>query len=204
VQYLVRTSRSKTASSEGEQNMIRTWMAMLVVAGGLNPAMYGQQYPQQYPAGQVDPNVNRPDPYNQYDYGQYPDGAYEDIQGDYAPTPPPIPSYAYPRPPMPGPGYYWVDGYWNFTGGRYSWIRGYWTLPPYAGGYWVTPRYSGGRYFRGFWGGARRGFDRGFVRDGYRNRGYVPPRQRSYGSEFRGDRYRDPRPNDRGRREGRR
>ncbi len=39
---------------------------------------------------------------------------------------------------MPGPGYYWVDGYWNFVGGRYAWVGGYWALPPYAGGYWVA------------------------------------------------------------------
>ena len=142
--------------------MTHTWMAMLVIAGGLNPAMFGQQYPQQYPPGQVDPRVNVPDRYTQYDNGQYtgdpsyPDQAYDGIQGDYAPAPPPIPSYAYQRPRMPAPGYYWVDGYWNFIGGRYSWVAGYWMVPPYAGGYWVGPRYSSGRFFRGYWGGARR------------------------------------------------
>ena len=199
--------------------MTHTWMAMLVIAGGLNPAMFGQQYPQQYPPGQVDPSVNGPDRYTQNDNGQYTgdpsypafdgDHAYDGIQGDYAPAPPPIPSYAYQRPPMPGPGYYWVDGYWNFMGGRYSWVAGYWMVPPYAGGYWVAPRYSSGRFFRGFWGGARRDFDRGFVRDGYRYRGSVQPPQQSYrapaqrGSGFVG-RYRDSRPANRGQHEGRR
>ena len=156
--------------------MTRTWMAMLVVTGGLNPAMFGQQYPQQYPPAQVDPNVNGPDRYTQYDNGQYTGNpsypAYDNSQGDYAPVPPPIPSYAYQQPPMPGPGYYWVDGYWNFIGGRYSSVGGYWMVPPYAGGYWVAPRYSGGRFFRGYWGGASRNFGRGFVRDGYRYRGF--------------------------------
>ena len=49
--------------------MTHTWMAMLVIAGGLSPAMFGQQYPQQYPPSQVDPRVNEPDRYTQYDNG---------------------------------------------------------------------------------------------------------------------------------------
>jgi hypothetical protein len=215
--------------------MTRTWMAMLAVAGGLNPAMFGQQYPQQqyppqqypqqYPQGQVDRSGNGPDRYPQYDNGQYPGDpndpafngypGYDGNQGDYAPAPPPIPSYAYQRPPMPGPGYYWVDGYWNFIGGRYAWVGGYWAVPPYTGGYWVAPRYSSGRFFRGFWGGGRRDFNRGFVRNNYGYRGYAPAPRQNYrapsyrapaprGSEFGGSRYRDSWPANRGQREGRR
>ena len=200
--------------------MTRTWMAMLVLAGGSISSVFGQQYPQQYPPTQGYGSGNEQDPYNQYGSGQYAgdpgypyaqgDPAYDNMQGDYAPAPPPVPSYAYQRPPMPGPGYYWVDGYWNFMGGRYSWVGGYWTIPPYAGTYWVAPRYSSGRFYRGFWGGARRGFDRGFVRGGYGNRGYVQPYRQSYrapaprGSGFGGSRYRDSRPANQGLRQGRR
>jgi hypothetical protein len=198
--------------------MTRSLIATLVVAGGLTPAMFGQQYPQQYPPRQIDPSVNEPNRAGQYDNGQYTgnpgypayaDPAYDDnIQGDYAPAPPSVPSYAYQRPPMPGPGYSWVDGYWNFIGGRYSWVAGYWMVPPYAGGYWVAPRYSSGRFFRGYWGGARPSYDRGFARDGYRYRGSQPALRHytapaSRGSEF-GSRSRDFRPSNRGQREGRR
>src|ERR1700676_3232791 len=95
------------------------WMAMLVIAGGLDSAMFGQQYPQQYPSYQGDPNYNGQDRSNQYDNGQYSDGQYTDNQGFgaynggpayngsdqgvVAPAPPPMPNYAYQRPPMPVP-----------------------------------------------------------------------------------------------------
>jgi hypothetical protein len=176
--------------------MKRNWMAMLVLAGGLESAMFGQQYPQQYPQQnppyQGDPNYNGQYGNGQYDNGQYAgdqgsgdyngDPAYNgSSQGVYAPAPPPMPNYAYQRPPMPGPGYYWVDGYWGFLGGRYSWVGGYWMLPPYSGGYWVAPRYSSGRFFSGFWGGGRQHFDRGFVRNDYRYQGRVENHRPSYG-----------------------
>jgi hypothetical protein len=104
--------------------MKRNWMAMLVIAGGFDLAMFGQQYPQQdprqYPADQGAPNYNGQGSNGRYDNGEYSrdpgygayngDPAYDDSdQGVYAPAPPPVPSYAYQRPPMPGPGYYWVD-----------------------------------------------------------------------------------------------
>jgi WXXGXW repeat (2 copies) len=188
--------------------MTRTWMAVLAVAGGLTPAMFGQQYPQQYAPGQVDPSVNRPNRSAPYDNGQYTadpsypayDGGqpYDGSQGDYAPAPPPVPNYAYQRPPMPGPGYFWVDGYWNFTGRRYSWVAGYWMMPPYAEGYWVTPRYTSGRFFRGYWAGPRRDFDRGFRQP---QQSYRTPAPR--GSAF-ADHGRDSRSANRGQRQGRR
>lgn len=184
--------------------MKRNWIAMIVLAGGLEAAMFAQQqYPQQYPQQnapyQGDPNYN-----GQYGNGQYNDNgpyagdpgygpdngdpAYNgNPEGVYAPAPPPPPSYAYQRPSLPGPGYYWVDGYWNFFGRRYVWVPGYWMRPPYAGAYWVAPRYSGGRFFLGFWGGGRH-FDHGYVRDGYGYRTgrpyYRPPAPGRYG--FRG------------------
>src|SRR5437879_8839586 len=138
--------------------MTRNWMAMLVLAGGLESAIFGQQYPQQNPPYQGDPNDNGQYGNGQYDNGQYAgdadyngDPAYNgSSQGVYAPAPPPIPGYAYQRPPVPGPGYYWVDGYWSFLGGRYSWVTGYRMLSQSSGGSWVAPRYSGRRHFRGF------------------------------------------------------
>jgi hypothetical protein len=84
--------------------------------------------------------------------------------GYYAP---PVVAY---RPPYPGPGYYWVDGYYDPYG---SWIAGYWAPPAYGYGYgygYVAPRYySAPRYYggynRGYYGGGyRRGFDRGDFR----------------------------------------
>jgi hypothetical protein len=56
------------------------------------------------------------------------------------------------RPPYPGPGYVWVEGYYDPYG---DWIDGYWSLPPYTGAYWVAPRYTSGRYFTGYWNGPR-------------------------------------------------
>jgi hypothetical protein len=196
------------------------WMIMLAIAGGLTPAMFGQQYPQQYPPPQAGPTYSGEygnDQYNndQYNSGQYSGDAYGDPAYDdpgvYAPAPPPIPDYAYQRPPMPGPGYYWVDGYWNFFGGRYQWAGGYWMLPPYTGGYWVAPRYSGGRFFAGFWGGGRRNFNRGYVvRNGYRYNGYLAGPRPAYraplqrGSGFGSGSYRNSRSSNWGQRGGRR
>ena len=80
--------------------------------------------------------------------------------GFYRPAP--VAAFAY-RPPVPGPGYVWVDGYYDGWGG---WISGYWALPPYAGTYWVAPRFYGGRWFAGYWNGPRH-----FDRDDFRLRG---------------------------------
>ena len=73
------------------------------------------------------------------------------------------------QPPSPGPGYVWIDGYYDAYG---NWCAGYWTLPPYAGSYWIAPRFTGGHFYAGYWGGPRgvyhtephvapRAFDRG-------------------------------------------
>ncbi len=168
--------------------MRRDWVAKLVIAGGLCSAMFGQQYPRQYPPDQSDPNDDGQYGNAPYGANPYGDPAYDaNYQGVYAPPPPaPPPVYGYRRPPMPGPGYFWVDGYWNFAGGRYVWVAGFWGLPPYSGGYWVAPRYSSGRFFTGFWGGRRNVV----IRNNYR---YAPrPAYRAPGrSGFRnGDRRR--------------
>jgi hypothetical protein len=72
--------------------------------------------------------------------------------GYYAPPPPPPPVVSYyARPAYPGPGYAWVDGYWNWAGARYAWTPGYWGYRPYPRSTWVGPRYYGHQYYRGYW-----------------------------------------------------
>jgi hypothetical protein len=85
-------------------------------------------------------------------------GVHVGAPGYYRPAPPPAVVTAY-RPPCPGPGYVWVDGYYDAYG---NWFDGYWALPPYAGAYWVAPRLVEGRFYPGYWGGAR-----GYGRDEY-------------------------------------
>ena len=70
-------------------------------------------------------------------------------------TPPPPPRVVRVRPVAPGPGYFWVDGYWYPDGRRYRWHEGYWSRPPYEGYHWVAPRYEGGTFFQGYWDGNR-------------------------------------------------
>jgi len=97
----------------------------------------------------------------------------------YYGAPPPVAAGAY-RPPCPGPGYLWINGYYDGYG---SWVGGYWSLPPYAGANWVGPRFYGGQYYAGYWGGPRYvgpayrgyvggGYARGYVGSGYA-RGYA-------------------------------
>jgi hypothetical protein len=55
----------------------------------------------------------------------------------------------------PGPGYYWVPGYWDWVGADWTWIPGAWVQPPRAHAVWVAPRYHHRRghwnYERGHW-----------------------------------------------------
>ena len=55
----------------------------------------------------------------------------------------------------PGPGYYWVPGYWGWRGGTWIWIGGAWVARPWhgavwVGGHWVPHRHGyvwvGGRW----------------------------------------------------------
>src|SRR5260370_4168728 len=52
----------KRPFGKGDETMKRTWMALLVIAGGFESGMFGQQYPQQdpqqYPTDQRAPNSN--------------------------------------------------------------------------------------------------------------------------------------------------
>jgi hypothetical protein len=34
---------------------------------------------------------------------------------------------------VPGPGYVWVNGFYEFVGGRRVWRPGYWRAPAFAG-----------------------------------------------------------------------
>ena len=42
----------------------------------------------------------------------------------------------------PGPGYVWINGFWDWDGGRWRWISGRWERPAVADGYWIGPRYT--------------------------------------------------------------
>ena len=50
-----------------------------------------------------------------------------------------------PAPPVetvvvsPGPGYYWVDGEWEWNGG-WVWVGGHWAYPPRPGVIWIAGR----------------------------------------------------------------
>ena len=97
--------------------------------------------------------------------------------------PPVLPVYA--QPICPGPGYYWVPGYWAWSPDYddYYWVPGTWVTPPAMGLLW-TPGYwgfSAGLYtwVPGYWGptvGFYGGINYGF---GYPGGGY-------YGGQWRG------------------
>ncbi len=42
---------------------------------------------------------------------------------------------------VPGPGYIWVPGAWNWRG-QWVWDQGHWAFPPQPGAVWVSPRYE--------------------------------------------------------------
>src|SRR5580658_1885031 len=61
-------------------------------------------------------------------------------------APPSLP--AYDQPPIPGRGYVWTPGYWDWSNDAndYYWVPGTWIEPPERGLYW-TPGYW--RYYNG-------------------------------------------------------
>ncbi|HEY4433138.1 MAG TPA: hypothetical protein VGM99_01945 [Candidatus Cybelea sp.] len=75
--------------------------------------------------------------------------------GVYVQTGPPAPIYET-VPVSPGPNYYWVGGYWTWSGNRYVWRRGYYAARPYGGAVWYGGRWAharGGWYWHaGRWG----------------------------------------------------
>ena len=70
------------------------------------------------------------------------------------PAPPP-PRVAGPMGYAPGPGYVWIDGFWDLRGSRWVWVNGRWGRPPRRGAVWVPERWErhgeGYRHNRGYW-----------------------------------------------------
>lgn len=75
--------------------------------------------------------------------------------GIYVQTAPPAPIYET-VPVAPGPGYYWVAGYWSWNGYRYVWVHGRYSYPPYAGQTWHAGHWAhrdrGWVWVGGHWG----------------------------------------------------
>jgi hypothetical protein len=90
--------------------------------------------------------------------------------------PPPAPRVVRVQPRSPGPGYFWVDGYWYPNGKKYKWHEGYWTRPPYQRAHWIGPQYEGNMFYEGRWEGDQ----------GNRNHDHKWDRDRD--RDFRGDR----------------
>jgi len=82
--------------------------------------------------------------------GPAPEGYYG---GGFVTAAPPAAEYEY-YGVAPSPGWFWVGGYWNWSGNRYNWVRGHWQAPR-AGYYWVPHRWvrgsRGWRSERGHW-----------------------------------------------------
>jgi hypothetical protein len=55
------------------------------------------------------------------------------------------PAVAAYRPHYPGPGYTWVEGYWDHAGPRRFWHDGFWARQSYGRSYAVAPHYEGYR-----------------------------------------------------------
>src|SRR5215471_3133551 len=72
----------------------------------------------------------------------------------YVTSPPPPPAVVGVVGYAPGPGYVWIDGFWDWRG-RYVWVPGYWGRRPHPHAIWVPGRahYEHGRYSyrRGHW-----------------------------------------------------
>ena len=68
--------------------------------------------------------------------------------------PPPPPRYGV-MGMAPGPGYMWIDGYWDLRGSAWVWAPGRWVRPPRPHAVWVPHewREDHGRYrfYRGHW-----------------------------------------------------
>ena len=69
-------------------------------------------------------------------------------------TPPPPLRYEA-RPGIPGPGFIWVDGFWEPASGRYQWHPGHWERPPFEGAFYVHPHWDhypdGWHMHEGYW-----------------------------------------------------
>ena len=103
-----------------------------------------------------------------------PSAAPEQVSADgsvYPATPPPDPIPEY-QPAAPGPGYAWVNGYWDWTGSEWTWDTGYWA-PQDQAYLFIGPRFLfvDGRpvYYRPYWQGPG-----GYRAYGYGYRGRAP------------------------------
>ena len=103
-----------------------------------------------------------------------PSAAPEQVSADgsvYPATPPPDPIPEY-QPAAPGPGYAWVNGYWDWTGSEWTWDTGYWA-PADQAYLFIGPRFLfvDGRpvYYRPYWQGPG-----GYRAYGYGYRGRAP------------------------------
>ena len=69
----------------------------------------------------------------------------------YGPPPPRVEYYG----SAPGPGFVWIDGYWNRGAGGWVWVGGQWSRPPRPHGHWVrghyVRRHGENRYEPGHW-----------------------------------------------------
>ncbi|MDE2238769.1 MAG: YXWGXW repeat-containing protein [Rhodospirillales bacterium] len=62
-------------------------------------------------------------------------------------APPPL-RMGPPLPPLPGPGFIWVPGHWNWNGIRYHWVRGHYVRRRAGWHHWVTGHWA---VIRGAW-----------------------------------------------------
>ena len=55
----------------------------------------------------------------------------------------------------PGPGFVWVDGFWDLRGNRWGWVGGRWERPPRQHAIWDRDRWERNgdhwRFHRGRW-----------------------------------------------------
>ena len=72
----------------------------------------------------------------------------------YARSAPPPPRYGVVG-VAPGPGFLWVNGWWDWRGSNWYWVPGRWERPPRPHAMWVEPRWErhghGWRMRRGHW-----------------------------------------------------
>ena len=76
-------------------------------------------------------------------------------QAAYVVGPPPPPPVYGAMGYAPGPGFVWVDGFYDLRGGHWVWAGGHWGRPPRPGAVWVRaywePHGRGYRFHRGYW-----------------------------------------------------
>ncbi|MGB6944296.1 MAG: hypothetical protein WBE37_17980 [Bryobacteraceae bacterium] len=82
-------------------------------------------------------------------------GGYRAGYVAYSVPPPPAPYAVGAVGYAPGPGYVWVDGFWNLNGSRWNWVNGRWAVPPHGHAHWDRDRWerhgNSWRYHRGHW-----------------------------------------------------